>query len=385
MADSYCPPGGWNIYVPKQARKLVQAVFDTDALDATLVVACASRDDVLSAMRWLAYTGDVDAMRVMQDRYAITKEEAHKIKLLGRAICGGEIASVRFVQATFEFTADQVRARDNRLLIHCAAEGKVDILCFLRGMGLGPDDARAKNNSALMKAAKFGKLSSILCLFHVFELREADVATDGYCALRLAAEGGHADVVAHFGTTYGVMFKSLRRGFSDAFVMAVTNGHAPVVAELSKLIERALVYYECGRMNFAICWACRHGDLAVLKALIEHFCVLNFSDPPPFAYAHDNYPLRKAAKHGHVDIVQYLHDVMKLNVVDARACNNYALRKAAQNGHNSVLNYLRIHFGLGLKDARAKGNYALKAAARNGHSDVVKTLTTQFGLRLFDV
>src|SRR3990172_12409974 len=74
--------------------------------------------------------------------------------------------------------------------------------------------------------------------------------------------------------------------------------------------------------------ATKEGDLNLVNILIE----TNF-DPS----ADDNYAIRKASYHGHLNVVNRL---LEDDRVDPSANDNYAIRWASNNGHLNVVNRL---------------------------------------------
>lgn len=60
--------------------------------------------------------------------------------------------------------------------------------------------------------------------------------------------------------------------------------------------------------------------------------------------------LRKAASHGHVDVLQFLKTTQSNHDVAVRHRHNGPLRKATAKGHMAVVQYLHTQFGLGAND-----------------------------------
>ncbi|MDD4081769.1 MAG: ankyrin repeat domain-containing protein [Sphaerochaetaceae bacterium] len=77
-----------------------------------------------------------------------------------------------------------------------------------------------------------------------------------------------------------------------------------------------------------------------------------------------NWPLRWAAKNGHLEIVKLL-----LPLSDVKAFASEALRLAAVNGHLEIVKLL-----LPISDPKVYNSEALRYAAENGHLEIVKLL-----------
>ncbi len=115
------------------------------------------------------------------------------------------------------------------------------------------------------------------------------------------------------------------------FLDAIARGSmSDAVSVLSGIGDKALDYSTraCG-----VCIAAYHGQLEILKALVRNY-------PDILLNVHDNYPVRKAAKYGHVDTVSYL---LTFSAVDACAANGDALVQAIARGHLSVVEVLLAH------------------------------------------
>ena len=86
-------------------------------------------------------------------------------------------------------------------------------------------------------------------------------------------------------------------------------------------------------------------------------------------HALEDSAVRKAAKYGHLSIVEFLVE----KGADFRAKKDYALIAAAGNGKTEVVRYLE---GLGVSIYTGQGA-ALKKAAKNGHLETVKFLLSR--------
>ena len=53
-----------------------------------------------------------------------------------------------------------------------------------------------------------------------------------------------------------------------------------------------------------------------------------------------------AAENGHLNVLEYLHEMVGLTVDDARADNNYAFTKARRYSRLDALNWLKVTFGI---------------------------------------
>lgn len=105
---------------------------------------------------------------------------------------------------------------------------------------------------------------------------------------------------------------------------------------------------------------CRHGNLPVLKTLIEQGVDI---------HADTEYALRGAANKGHIEVVRLL----LAHNADVHADNDGALRWAAKNGYLEIVNLLLAQGA----DIHASDEYALRWAAHKGHIEIVRLLLAQ--------
>lgn len=200
-----------------------------------------------------------------------------------------------------------------------------------------------------------------------------------------------------------------------------------VLAEKQEVSNETLQEVSNEVSNEALFLATRHGDLGRIKLLVQQGAdihakrtrdsALRVSDAKsyvgddgffdaiqyfidrgdgPFSLAGSL--LSESAKHGHLDIVEYLLeqgvdegqsdialcfasscgylDVVKCLVehgANIHAFDTVALRKAAENGHLDIVKYL---FEQGA-DIHVKHDEALEVSAKKGHLDLVKYLVQQ--------
>jgi len=78
----------------------------------------------------------------------------------------------------------------------------------------------------------------------------------------------------------------------------------------------------------------------------------------------NSFPLRWAARYGHIDIVKLL-----IPISDPKAISNEALRSAAINGHTKIVKLL-----IPVSDPKAINSEALRIAAESGYTEIVKLL-----------
>jgi ankyrin repeat protein len=320
-----------------------------------------------------------------------TSWASRRCKALGREpdpACAGVAA---FLNRTFA-----LQFRDRAHALRWAAEhGHVDVLQFLKGFGLTPEDARSYNNYALRYAAMNGHLDVLQFLKDFMDaapsgstapaqpgavtntkyLTLQDVRSENNAALHWAARNGHIKVL-QFLKGFGLTLQDVRSASNRALRWAAEKGHVNV---LQFLISFSLTLEDMrSDFNYALRRAAENGHVGVLQFLTGFGLTLED------VRSYNNYALGWAAHNGHVAVLQFLKS-FGLTLEDVRSDNNYALRWAARNGHVAVLQFLKDNWDLTLQDARADDNCALRWAAEKGHVDVLQFLKSSWNLTLQDV
>lgn len=203
----------------------------------------------------------------------------------------------------------------------------------------------------------------------------AEASAENNAALRVAATGGHWEVLNFLRRGFGLTDEDARANNNEALQSAALNGDVDVLNELHAYGLDADDAREANALEIAA----DSGHADFLRALRERFGLTDDD-----ARENENSALINSAFRGHTDVLRVLRDVYGLDEEDARDQNNQALILAAQEGHVDVLAELRNGFGLSTDDARARNNAALRGAASNRRNGVVLYLLYGFGLTIQD-
>lgn len=156
-------------------------------------------------------------------------------------------------------------------------------------------------------------------------------------------------------------------------------GRFEIIFTMQRLDSKKSI--NAGNVDAVLLNACKTGYLALVNLIIKNWYVTNLDDCLITAstkprlkivrllhkgganiQAKNNEAIKSAAKHGHLDIVQYLHQN------GARHYNGFYL--AAESGHLAVVQYLYQN-GYNMNDVL---NYAIELASESGYLEVVKFL-----------
>lgn len=125
-------------------------------------------------------------------------------------------------------------------------------------------------------------------------------------------------------------------------------------------------------LDFALCNGCERGRLVFVDQLLS-------AHPPVNAAPRDNQPIRIAARHGHVALVDRLLGLPADRGVDPSACDNEALRSAAERGYATVVERLLADPRV---DPSAREHEAVESAARNGDVATLRLLLVDPRVRI---
>lgn len=129
--------------------------------------------------------------------------------------------------------------------------------------------------------------------------------------------------------------------------------------------------------------AARNGHVAVVQFLLDEFSAHGIVVTMEHMRMDKNKALWMTAKRGHVDVLRCMVHFFEaqgtpFTIEDVRFKHNKALRSAAGKGHVDVVRFLVEHFRLDMGDVSAKNNEALHSCIKNGHVDTTKFLLDSF-------
>ncbi len=178
---------------------------------------------------------------------------------------------LQLFQKTFNITAYDVRADDNRALRVACDNNHLEVLKYLHiQFNLTVDDARDYHNDALLNSCENGNLEILKYLHKGFGLTIDDVRYDHNYALRIACEFGHLEVVEYLHKEFDLDDDDARDWTDYALRMACNNGHLSIIQYLHTEFglddDNARASDNC-----ALRWACEYGHRAIIDYLHEEF------------------------------------------------------------------------------------------------------------------
>ena len=92
-----------------------------------------------------------------------------------------------------------------------------------------------------------------------------------------------------------------------------------------------------------------------------------------------------ASEYRRIDFIKWLHATFTLTGADARSLENTPLHWACESGSLELAQWLHATFALTTEDARSGHNYALGSACLHGHAEIVEWLFATFELTTADI
>ncbi|EGG22049.1 hypothetical protein DFA_01938 [Cavenderia fasciculata] len=327
--------------------------------------------------------GHLDILQYLHNRYRDT------IVASTNAMC---LASQKgYLNIVQWLHANRLEGTTKRAVVEASLNGHLSILKWLIEIR---KENNYSHNNALFNAARYGHLDVVKYL-HGIGLTGITTSPMDY-----ACENNHLDIVKF-------LRENRTEGCSDLSIdWAAENGHAEMVEYLltNKLVERF------SKESCLI--AATRGHYKVIQLLHQYQSTCNLVDFNPFTPK----VLDKAAKNGHLNIVQYLiehrkeggtskaidssskaghYEIVKYLIDKSFPCTFKASRMASFNGHLSIIELLhengkpftkeamdsaaskgRLDILLFLHNNRTEGcsKDALDKSSKNGHFDIVKFL-----------
>ena len=217
------------------------------------------------------------ALTSEQDKAQLRK---HAFELLKQNKFEGLVTLIEVLKET-DFKLNS--AFKESFLKEAAEYGHLEIVKYLVKHGA---DIHTQNDYALRYATEKGYLDIVKYLVE----NGADIHANNDFSLRSAADNGHLEIAKYL-VEQGADIHALQ-DFSLRW--AATNGHFEIV---KYLVEHGADVH--AQDDFCLVWPAAKGNLKIVKYLVEHG--INIQD----------YALRRAAEHGHAEVVEYLQEVLK--------------------------------------------------------------------------
>ena len=125
-----------------------------------------------------------------------------------------------------------------------------------------------------------------------------------------------------------------------------------------------------------IYWACKSGNLEVVKTLIKHYpgC-----DPYYINDAGQNL-LFIACARGHVEVARFMYQDYSINPTEPNKNGTTPIFVAAYNGHFEMLKCLIYEMDCNPRSLNSKGESLLHIASEKNHLDIIRYLIKEHGL-----
>ncbi|KAJ3106216.1 hypothetical protein HDU97_006849 [Phlyctochytrium planicorne] len=274
------------------------------------------------AMDFAARNGHFEVVKFLHDH----RTEGCSLSAIHGAAMIGRLDIVRFLHThRSEMTSPHVLSGATRY-------GHLDVVKFLVENGIGGEPSQA----ALDEAAAEGHIDVLKFLFNISTVRCTSEGMDD------AARKGHLSVVKFLHEHHNL-------GCSEVGMIY----HGADLEHIKFLVSTHTV--DTVRAAFRLCVSVSSKDgqeiIPVLQSLLEQYRDVDLGEILP-----------KAALHGHLEIIMYLHGIHSNGWTPA------VMDQAAAGGHLALVKWLH--------ENRTEGctTEAMEEAAREGHFDVIKFL-----------
>lgn len=122
-----------------------------------------------------------------------------------------------------------------------------------------------------------------------------------------------------------------------------------------------------------IYWACKGGNLDIVKLLIDHYPGCN----PHFVNSTGSNLLYVACARGHISIARFLNAIYSINPMEPNSLGTSPIFVATYNGHFEMLKFLIYHFHCDPKTLNSKGESLLHIACDRDHQNIARYLVEE--------
>ena len=234
----------------------------------------------------------------------------------------------------------------------------------------GADISKQTSNGAfpLLLAAQEGHAGVVADLIEAGANVDAVDSKSGAFPLLLAAQNGHAGIVAALVKAGANVDAVNSKSGTFPLLLAAQEGHAGVVADLIEAKAKVdAVNSENG--TFPLLLAAQNGHAGIVAALVKAGANVDAVNSKS-----GTFPLLQAAQEGHAGIVAALVKAgANVDAVNSKS-GTFPLLQAAQEGHAGIVAEL-IEAGANVDAENSEnGTFPLLMAARNGHAGIVAAL-----------
>ena len=231
---------------------------------------------------------------------------------------------------------------------------------FALRFGITAGEARADDNRALYIACVNGYLDLARWLVPTFGLTAGDALAGRYSPLASACSSGRLEMLRWLISTFRFSPGDARRSIAlERVGMGAKQPTSAGCLAIVKLLAGTFGYTrEDVRASKCLNWACRRGDLNIVKWLIGAFgldhrdCCCGSSGPFDPAGPFDLAPLYAACIGGHLSIVRYLVSTFDL-VTGDRARVLTAMSHARAHGQPDIVSFLAAEISLTAEEKRS--------------------------------
>ena len=272
--------------------------------------------------------------------------------------------------------------------------GNLSMVKTLIECGASVDDKDFNGNTSLHLAVKNGNYQIAQLLLKDFKSNTSVKDKYAMSLLHTACENGNLRMVELL-IYYGADFNEKNGHSKTPLAVAIENDHSSIVSAL-------LSEFGCDPNDrVSLHTACVHGNLSMVKTLIEHGASVDDKDcdeqytPLQLALTnhHDNIvsalisefgcdpkgvSLHMAFEHGNLSVVKTLIDIGVCVNVSEKHTGKTPLHAACEHGNLSVMKKLTEH-GANLNDVDWHGNTPLSLAIEYNHTSIVSALVSDFG------
>lgn len=164
----------------------------------------------------------------------------------------------------------------------------------------------------------------------------------------------------------------------EKFVKACEEGNLMTVRNLLRTVsEQGFPRKELEeKLRPPIYWACKSGNLEVVKILIDHYPDCN----PHFVNDSGSNLLYIACARGHVGVVHYLNLMYSMNPKYPNGLGTTPIFAATYNGHFEMVKYLICRFNCDPSNLNLRGESLLHIACDRNHLKIARYLVEEHNL-----
>jgi ankyrin repeat protein len=382
----------------KRMKSLTQPITERDTLSLSIPGGLFRSRSIVPLLfqsvqstviiQWLCLYGRLDMIRILLAFARKTNESTRAFYMHGNvaAACrSGNVLLVEYLYTQASKAETHAFRTSSAMSAACISGNLLMVKYLYEEARVSHKEVRSAN-IVLCAACKNGHAAIVAYLLEVVQLPVDDAILGYEPPIDLACGAGNIDVVRYLFETAGLTAHDIRGTRANPLGAAVCDERLNVVQYLCDHAGFGIqdILYAKSTLNYSMSCPLSVACMST-RADIARFFLARITTADDIALLLEIGVLETACRHGNLDIVRDICDILRLDVRHDRRHIYLAFRAACMSGHVNVVRYIRDHHNLPYDAVREHNGEALWLAAGSGRLEVVQYICEEIGVPPGDI